>query len=159
LLVRDGVSDQVDWNFFEANSPIQTNGFDCGIFMISTIDYLTRGITPTYTHRDIREFRLQIGESILANNPRNYNGLQPTISRVVDALDDTDRIFGEVDDNPFLENDAELFTTVFGPETNEDKDKEEQILLNKEGEDNISIYRQQYIQQTLGSKYIIGFTA
>jgi hypothetical protein len=138
LLVRDGVSAQVDCNYFEARSPIQTNSFDCGIFMLSTIDFLTRGITPTYTHRDVPEFRLQIGESILENNPQNYYGLQPTLSRVVDALDDTDRIFAEVDDNPFFENEAELVSTLIGLETNEEEDEEEH-LLNKEGEDTIDL--------------------
>jgi hypothetical protein len=45
--------------------PSQTNGVDCGIYFLSNLEFLTRGAEPTYDHRSVQDFRLQIGSSLL----------------------------------------------------------------------------------------------
>jgi hypothetical protein len=45
--------------------PSQTNGVDCGIHFLSNLEFLTRGAEPTYDHRSVQDFRLQIGSSLL----------------------------------------------------------------------------------------------
>jgi hypothetical protein len=61
--------DQESWTFHyrTANSPQQRNGFDCGVFVCMTADFLSNGWPLIYTQAHVEHCRLRIAHGCLNN--------------------------------------------------------------------------------------------
>ena len=58
-LVRDG------WRYICAVCPKQTNGNDCGVYVVKGIEQLTKGLMLYHSPKDITDFRMTIAKAIL----------------------------------------------------------------------------------------------
>jgi len=47
--------------------PLQTNDYDCGLFIARYIDYLAQGLIPNFKETEMVEFRIFVKTSILNN--------------------------------------------------------------------------------------------
>ena len=62
--------DKDEWKLFpkqEKRAPIQTNSYDCGMFVIACIDSLVNNLPieeSSYSQEDMPEFRLKLVKSI-----------------------------------------------------------------------------------------------
>lgn len=61
------VTDASTWTVEIVDVPQQDNYNDCGVFLLMNIDFLSRGIQPSFNCREIPYFRRRIAKAILAS--------------------------------------------------------------------------------------------
>ena len=77
------------------NAPQQTNGYDCSIFVLENIDWLSHDITPDFTQNDMLHFRNRIAleiiqERLTTHHPMNSQSPVPTSTSQTDVSTDQD---------------------------------------------------------------------
>lgn len=56
----------MDWEAVRGQSPLQSNGFDCGVFTCTTAEFISRGVYPNYTEADLSLVRKRLIAEIIA---------------------------------------------------------------------------------------------
>ena len=59
------LEDKNSWSLKKGKSPIQTNGYDCGVFATMNIDFLSDDLPLQYNQGDIAFFRNKIAANIV----------------------------------------------------------------------------------------------
>ena len=69
-IVKNGYPLKVhEWTLeFAKDRPRQTNGSDCGVFVVKTAEYLARGSKLSFSQEDIPPFRKQMAAEITAKS-------------------------------------------------------------------------------------------